>query len=93
MQAIVTKFVGPTNAKGSRVKAKADAGTVTIGWDYGASDGTEWNEIEANHRAAAVALMDRLGWSEYLTISGSGSLPGNGADRYVFTLTPKRESK
>lgn len=29
-QAIVTKFLGPTNYRGSRVKATCQAGSVTI---------------------------------------------------------------
>lgn len=33
-QAITTRFLGPTNFRGSRVKATADAGSVTLSWDY-----------------------------------------------------------
>jgi len=55
-QAIVTKWLGPTNHRGSRVKATASAGSVAVGWDY--SQG-----VEANHKRAAEALATRFGWS------------------------------
>jgi hypothetical protein len=70
-QAIVTKFHGPTNHRGARVKATADAGSVTVSWDHSLC-------IEANHRAAALALASRYGWP--LDMVGGG-LPGSG---YVF---------
>ena len=70
-QAIVTKFHGPTNHRGARVKATADAGSVTVEWNHALC-------IEANHRAAALALASRYGWP--LDMIGGG-LPGKG---YVF---------
>ena len=54
-QAIVTKFIPPGNVKGARVKAQADAGSVTIPWDY--SQG-----IQENHSLAAMALVERYNW-------------------------------
>lgn len=64
MQAIVTKFLGPTNHRGSRVKATADAlpHGVTVGWDYGAGNGTGRSDVDANHDRAAVELIKRMGW-------------------------------
>jgi hypothetical protein len=53
MQAIVTKYMGPTNTRGGRIKATADAGSITIGYK------SELNS-EDNHRAAAVALCDKI---------------------------------
>jgi len=70
-QAIVTKFHGPTNHRGARVKAAAAAGSVTVSWDYALG-------IEENHRAAAKALAQKYGWP--LDMAGGG-LPGSG---YVF---------
>lgn len=55
MQAITTKFVKPTDFKGSRIKATAEAGSVTIGWDHALNS-------EGNHIAAAKALCVKLGW-------------------------------
>lgn len=70
-RAIQTKFLGPTNHRSARVKATADAGTITIEWDHRLG-------IAENHRAAAVALADRFNWGgEWI----GGSLPGSG---YAF---------
>ncbi len=55
MQAITTKFVNPTDTKGSRIKATAEAGSVTVAWDYDLN-------TEGNHTAAAKALCAKLGW-------------------------------
>lgn len=55
-QAIVTRFIGPTNHRGARVIAKAEAGRVTVSWDHAIG-------VEANHAAAAKALADKWGWS------------------------------
>lgn len=55
MQAIETKFLGPTNTRGARVKAACEAGSVTMSWDYGLN-------TEGNHDAALEALVTKLGW-------------------------------
>ena len=57
MQAILTKYLPPSNsgARGSRIKATCDAGSITIPWDYAV------NEVE-NHGLACVALLTKLGW-------------------------------
>lgn len=54
-QAILTTYFGPGNTRGSRVQAKADAGTRYYGWDYAAN-------AEDNHRAAALAFAADMGW-------------------------------
>ena len=56
MQAIQTKYFGPSNVRGSRVKATTAAGSVTVHWDHALN-------AEGNHRAAAQALADKFGWS------------------------------
>lgn len=70
-QAIITKYLGPTNTRGTKVVAKSEAGSVVLPWDY--SKGPE-----ANHQAAASLLAWRLGWDG--TWQG-GSTPTG----YVFT--------
>jgi hypothetical protein len=55
MQAIVTKRLGPTNTKGSRIKAKCQAGSMIVPWDHAL-------DVEANHKAAAASLIAKLGW-------------------------------
>ena len=70
-QAIQTKFHGPTNTRPARVSARADAGAITLSWDYALGD-------RDNHKAAAVALARRYGWPEDMV---GGSLLGSG---YAF---------
>jgi hypothetical protein len=81
MQAIVTRYLGPTNFKGSRVKATAQAGSVTVGYDDALNS-------EDNHRRAAGKLMAKYGWSEHSEIVGSGELPDGRGSCYV--LQPRR---
>jgi hypothetical protein len=72
-QAIVTKFIGPTNFRGSRVKATAAAGSVTLNWDHALNS-------EANHAAAAKALAEKYEWrGEW----HGGGLPSNSGNAYV----------
>ena len=54
-QAIVTKYIPASNTKGSRVKARAAAGSVTLSWDDSLN-------TEANHARAAEALACKQGW-------------------------------
>lgn len=67
LQAIQTKYLGPTNNRGSRVKATAAAGSVTVSWDYAL------NQCD-NHRAAAKALCDKLRWTANEQIGIRGAL-------------------
>lgn len=55
-QAIVTTYHGPTNVKGSRIKAKAAAKTKWFHWDHSLN-------VEQNHTMAAHALAKELDWS------------------------------
>lgn len=65
MQAIRTRYLGPTNYRGSRIKASAQAGSVTVSYDYALN-------IDGNHKAAAQALVDKLDWGYSFS---SGVLP------------------
>ncbi len=71
-QAIRTVYLGPTNSRGSRIKATAAAGSVTVEYDYGARD---------PHAIAAQALLDKLGWKGDMI---GGCLP-DGSNCFVFT--------
>lgn len=78
-QAIVTKYHGPTNTRGSRISATAEAGRIMLSWDY-ALNGSD------NHKAAAQALVDKMGWTVeagYPSLVG-GALPGNAG--YCFVM-------
>jgi len=75
MKAIVTKYHGPTNFKGSRISASDEDGNrITISYPY------ELSGYEAVHRKAAEALCDKMGWT--------GELVGGSLKRgYVFVFT------
>ena len=64
MQAIVTRYLGPTNYKGSRVKAMCEARPrgVVVGWDYGAGNKSGLGDVVANHDRAAREFIQRMGW-------------------------------
>ena len=80
MQAIQTRYFGPSNVKGARIKAWAEAGSVTINYPYELSG-------QACHRAAAQALADKFGWkSKYL----GGCLP-NGDYAFVAVASWSEE--
>lgn len=55
MQTIETRFIGPTNSRGSRYKATCEAGSLTLAADYRLCP-------EDNHRRVARALIEKLGW-------------------------------
>lgn len=74
-KAILTKFHGPTNTRGSRYSATdADHNRVTISADYGLNS-------EENHRAAAIALCDKMHWKGADTLIAGGLANG-----YVFVF-------
>jgi hypothetical protein len=75
MQAILTKYIGATNTKGSRIKATCDAGSVTISYPHELSG-------DAVYRAAADALCKKLGWAHGEL--ACGGLPNNGGYVFVF---------
>lgn len=55
MQAILTKYLGPTNTRGSRVIAYCDGGRISVAYQYNMSP-------EGNHRYAILKLGIKLGW-------------------------------
>lgn len=87
MQAIETKYLGPTNTLGSRIKASCERGSITVQWDYSLG-------VEDNHRAAAARLLAKFSqedsakyggreshhWGEFVT----GTLPDG---RFAHVLT------
>ena len=73
MKAISTKYIGPTNFKGSRIKAyDCDNNHVTISYPHELSG-------EDVYRKAAEALRDKMEWK--------GELIGGGTkEGYVFVF-------
>jgi len=56
MQAIRTRFIAATNTKGRKVAARSAGGSqVILPYNYSL-------EPEQNHAAAALALIEKLGW-------------------------------
>jgi hypothetical protein len=64
MKAIITKYLGPTNFKGSRIKASdMDKNSIIIGYDCGLNS-------EENHTKAAKALCQKMGWNNKMICGG-----------------------
>ena len=73
-QAIETKYLRATDTKGSRIKASAFGGSITIGYDYAL-------DTQDVHRAAADALIAKMGWSG--TFAQGGNAKGDGGYYFV----------
>jgi len=83
-QAITTKFMGPTDFHGSRVKAYAQAGTVTLEWK---------SELDAddNHRAAAHTLANRFNWLDDGSRLVGGGLAHQNNHAVAWVMVGKNE--
>ena len=55
MQAIKTRYCGPTETKCSRIRASCEGGSLYVSYDHALYP-------EENHYAAATALCNKLGW-------------------------------
>lgn len=72
-KAIMTRYIGPTDLKGSRVKAfDSDGQSVTIGYDSSLSSSQA-------HAKAAEALCRKMGWKGTLVSGGV-----KGGEVFVF---------
>lgn len=80
MKAIIVKYLGPTDTKGSRWKASCDGGSCTVPYDHALN-------CDENATAAAVALCQRMKWHGS-TIIGPGRGP-NGDYVFVFADEPR----
>lgn len=79
MQAIKTRYIGPTDYRPSRIKASCEAGSIIIPWPY------DLNVNDA-HTFAAIQLIKKLNWFDADLIVHSGSL----SDCYVHVLEYRR---
>lgn len=75
LQAITTRYIGPSNTRGSRVKAQAAAGSITLHWDSALNS-------EDNHAKAAEALARKFEWCGKWY---GGGLPDDKGNVYVCT--------
>ena len=84
MKAIITKYHGPSNVRGSRISASAEGvGRIYVGYPH------ELREGEEAHRLAAETLANKYGW----TISpDGGGMPDQSGYCFVTipTLTPHK---
>lgn len=75
MKAITTKYFGPGNVRGSRIKAfDCDGNQVTISYPYELSG-------EAVHLKAAEKLVEKMGWGPEGKLKG-----GSVKNGYVFVF-------
>jgi hypothetical protein len=85
-QAIVTKFLGPTDRHGARVKATAQAGSVTITWDDALA-------VDTNHYRAARLLAMKYNWLSNGYHLIGGGLPDDSGNVYVLVHTVQSDGE
>ena len=74
-KAIETRYLGPTNFRGSRCKASDGDNSIIVEWS------SDLDSID-NHHAAALKLCAKLGWK--------GNLCAGGTKKgYVFVFTER----
>lgn len=78
MVIIKTKYIGPTNTRGSRIKASANGFSVTISYPYESDAGREKSHFEA---VKALVAKHNLEWD----ISNMGY--GSDNEGYYFTFS------
>ncbi len=64
MKAIMTKYHGPTDFKGSRITAEAGSNRVTVPYDHAL-------DADGNHDAAALALCVNMDWTQHHLMRGT----------------------
>ena len=81
MKAIIVKYLGATDTKGTRLKASdGDNNQLTLSRDYSL-------DFDKDARRVAEAFINKMGWN--VVISGQGGLKNS----EVFTITHKSESE
>ena len=80
-KAILTRYLGPTDYRDSRIKAHCDGGSVTISFDYDL-------DASENHAKAARALIEKLGWDDRPGRWVRGGFPTKCRDSYAFVRVP-----
>lgn len=91
MIAIQTKYLGPTNYRGSRIKAWTESGhSLTVDYPH------ERNQGADAHSVAALALAKKLGWPGDLISGGTDKgyvFVFAHSERYTSTTTPEDEAR
>lgn len=94
MQAIITKYHGPSNTQSARIIAKCWIGRVVHNWNY------ELN-VEGNHAAAAAKLIIKLnndrkkaGHDDYIWQPvASGNMPDSTGSAFIVDLVSNNVNK
>ena len=81
MQAIQTRYHGPTNHRGARMSSRTNGQTKWHAYEYAET-------AEQNHTRAAVAHAERMGWTVAVH---SGSLP-DGSYAHTLQYLPEVQS-
>lgn len=76
MQAIRTRYFGPTNSRGARIQAKVEAGAIFVPFNHELT-------LEENHQAACRAMLVRMNWNT-LPYSAMVGASFNGDLYWVF---------
>ena len=71
MQAITTRYHGPTNCRGSRISARAQAGRLSLPYDHALT-------LDGNHEAAAAALAGKFNWLDRCKLVSGTDHKGDG---------------
>ena len=79
LQAITTRYLGPTDYKGSRIKARSAGASLTVHYDDALN-------TEDNHREAAEALIAKLDWAKLGGVWHQGGMPDDSG--YCFVCVP-----
>jgi len=83
---ITTKYLGPTNYRGGRIRATGPRDSVTVSWDHAL-------EPFANHRLAAESLAVSMGWNPDDLIGGWMSDSQGRSKGYAFILATHLDVK
>lgn len=88
MVAIETKYLGPTDYKGSRITAKANGFRVTVSYPHEQRMGAD------AHSVAALALCRKMGWTRKAYERAATHLIAGGTDKgYVFVFAKLSEPR
>jgi hypothetical protein len=83
MQAIETKYHGPSYARGSRVTAKCERGRLTVSWDPALNS-------DGNHRRACRMLLEKFAREDAKRYPGTTAETHHWGDFLSGTLTDGR---
>lgn len=88
-QAILTRYVCPTNFRGGRIKAYCERGSVTISYPDEANQGQEAHEVAFRALLAKFAKEDGASRSWPAPEQWvCGALPQSARDAFVFVINP-----